>query len=71
MGDILEFRFLTVDREANPADPKCFCLVEFDEKEEVVALTCGHVFHNDCMAARLEAKAVPESVCPVCCALGD
>jgi hypothetical protein len=44
----------------------CFCMVEFEEGEEIVALECGHLYHVECLGDRLEMKAVPEPVCPFC-----
>eukprot|EP00794_Sanderia_malayensis_P015346 gene15347-16922_t len=45
------------------ADVKCvICLEHFRENEELVVLTCNHVFHEPCIMKWLDEA----SVCPVC-----
>ncbi|KAI1700628.1 ring finger domain-containing protein [Ditylenchus destructor] len=52
-----------VEVPENMVNEKCsICLEEFQEKEQVTQLQCGHFFHRDCGKHWL----VEKSECPLC-----
>lgn len=44
----------------------CLCLEEFVEQQEITALTCGHIYHYDCIQTLAQRWQHGKSVCPQC-----
>lgn len=52
-------------KEANSSDDEAKCTVcqyELEVEDSVIALSCGHVFHADCIKKWLELS----KMCPIC-----
>lgn len=45
-------------------EPSCsICLCEYEKSEKIVALPCGHIFHEGCINSWVESH----TKCPLCC----
>jgi len=61
--DVEEFETPSVKDEENPGECCSICLDEFEEKENLRVLPCGHKFREDCLIPWLTQR---HASCPLC-----